>query len=63
MKPTRARELVRKHYGWSKVSSAGSHWKFAKNGRHLVVVGPDNNMVSAGVTRTILKAIEEEDEK
>ena len=61
-KPMRARELAKRltKAGWARVSSEGSHWKYSKNGRHVILVGPDNNMVSAGVTRAILKAIEEE---
>jgi len=60
----RARDLM-KHLpladaGWRLENSEGSHFKYAKNGRHVIVVGPANNMVSAGVARKILKAIEEE---
>ena len=58
----RARDLMKRltDAGWQLNNSEGSHFKYVKNGRHVIVVGPPNNMSSAGVARKILKAIEEE---
>lgn len=57
----RVRDLVKlaKRKGWVKDRNpAGSHNAF-KHGHHLVIPGSDNDWVSPGVTRQILRKIEE----
>ncbi len=58
----RVRDLVKlaKRRGWTKNRNpAGSHQIFVKNGHHLVIPGSDNDWVSPGVVRQILRQIEE----